>query len=61
MAKQVSGVFDKVYQKHKGKISVSAQSCTLLDDHLLPMIQIVDKQTSEIVGQVFNFVDTIGG
>ena len=32
----------------------------MFQNHMLPMIQIVDKKSSEIVSQVFNFIDTIG-
>ena len=39
-----------------------AQSCSLLPDHLMPMMQIEDRsQPGEIVSQVFNFVDVMGG
>jgi hypothetical protein len=33
----------------------------LIDDHMLPMMQIVDKQNGKIMCQVFNFVDHMGG
>jgi hypothetical protein len=40
---------------------VSAQSTTLLEDHLLPMMQVMDKDSGDIVSQIFNFVDNMGG
>jgi len=36
-------LFDSLYKKHNKKLSVSSQNATLLDDHLLPMMQIEDK------------------
>ena len=60
-SKAVMAVFDKLYQRHSKKISVSAQNSELLDDHLLPMMQIIDKQNQNILCQVFNFVDHMGG
>ena len=39
-----------------------AQSCSMLEDHLMPMMQIEDRaQPGEIVCQVFNFIDVMGG
>lgn len=32
----------------------------MFNDHMLPMLQIQDKKTSEIVTQVFNFIDSMG-
>ena len=62
-AKQVMAVFDQVYKKHASskKFSVSAQSCSLLADHLMPMMTIEDRGQEEIVCQVFNFIDVMGG
>ena len=54
-------LFDQLYKKYNKKISVSAQSSALLEDHLLPMMQVQDKATGDIVSQVFNFVDQMGG
>ena len=53
-------MFDQVYKRNQKKISVLAQSVSMFQNHMLPMIQIVDKKSSEIVSQVFNFIDTIG-
>jgi hypothetical protein len=54
-------MFEQMQQKHQKRISVSAQQSMLLEDHLLPMMQVQDKHTGEIVAQVFNFVDSMGG
>ena len=37
------------------------QKCSMLPEHLLPMIQVEDKDSTEIVTQIFNFVDYCGG
>ena len=59
-AKKVIEVFDKVYQKHKQKISVSSQSVTMFQDHMLPMLQVEDKASNDLITQIFNFIDTMG-
>lgn len=33
----------------------------MLPDHLLPMLQVQDKATGEIVTQILNFLDSLGG
>ena len=48
-AKQVQAIFDQIYKKHSKKMSVLSQSCTLLPDHLLPMIQVQERSTGDIV------------
>ena len=48
-AKQVIQTFDKVYQKHSKKISVSSQSVTMFQDHMLPMLQVEDRATNDLI------------
>jgi len=38
-----------------------AQNARLIEEHLLPMMVIQDRNTGEIVSQVFNFIDLMGG
>ena len=54
-------VFEQIYKKYSKRLSVASQTCTLMEDHLLPMIQVQDRANGEIVMQVFNFVDQMGG
>jgi len=42
-------------------IQVVAQNSRLVDEHLLPMAQVTQKQSGALLMQVFNFVDTLGG
>ena len=59
-AKHVVKVFETLYSKHQKKISVAAQSVSLVQDHLLPMLIVQDKATNNVVCQVQNFIDQIG-
>lgn len=42
-------------------MNIVAQNARLIEEHLLPMMVIQDRNTGEIVSQVFNFIDLMGG
>ena len=42
-------------------MSVLIQTSELAETHLDPVICIYDTQSKEIVAQIFNFIDTLGG
>lgn len=53
--------FDQLYQKYSDKLSVLIQPLTISDTHLDPILCVYDSVSKEIVAQVFNFIDTLGG
>lgn len=53
--------FEQLQKKYSKQMNVAAQSCEMLPEHVLPMIQVTDKKTGEILTNIFNFVDMAGG
>ena len=55
-AKQATEAFKALEKKFPKKIgSVSASNTRLIEDQLLPMITVQDRQSGDIVAQVLNF------
>lgn len=44
-------------KKHAKKLSVNAVNAKMIEEHLLPMIVVQDRNSGDIVTQVFNFVE----
>jgi hypothetical protein len=61
VAKQAAEVFKQLEKKYTKNIITSAQNSKLFEDHLLPMLFVQDRSSGEIVTQIFNFLDLIGG
>lgn len=53
--------FEEVYKRHASKLSISIQSSELNETHLDPVICVYDTQSKEIIAQIFNFIDVLGG
>jgi hypothetical protein len=53
--------FDQLYRKYSDKLSVLIQPLTISDAHLDPICCVYDSASKEIVAQIFNFIDTMGG
>ena len=53
--------FEEVYKRHSSKLSISIQSSELNETHLDPVVYIYDNQSKEIIAQIFNFIDVLGG
>lgn len=57
-AKQATEAFKALEKKHAKKIGgVAAYNTRLVEEQLLPMLTVHDRQSGEIVAQVLNFVD----
>lgn len=59
--KLLIAAFDQVYKKHSGRMAISVLPLTFEEDSLEPILQVLDKKTDQILAQVFNVIDTIGG
>ena len=53
--------FEEVYKRHSSKLSISIQVSELNEIHLDPVICVYDKESKEIIAQIFNFIDVLGG
>jgi len=51
--------FEELYKRHSTKIKVTFQKSILSNEHLDPILCIVDPKTSEIVTQIYNFIDVL--
>ena len=60
-AKAITALFEQLKDQHKGKISLTFQSSSMMPEHLLPMIQVLKKGSNQLIMQIFNFVDYCGG
>jgi hypothetical protein len=60
-SKQVIQAFEHLYKKYQSKLSVLIQPLTLAEAHLDPVCCVYDNSSKEIVSQIFNFVDVMGG
>jgi hypothetical protein len=61
VAKQATEAFKQLEKKHSKNMVTSAQNSKLFEDHLLPMLFVQDRDSGEIITQIFNFLDLIGG
>ena len=61
LAKRALEVFKQFEAKHSKRLSVQSLNSKISEDHLMPMIVVLDPQSGEILQQVFNFIDVLGG
>ena len=61
MSKMAIQAFDQLYIKYSDKLSVLIQPLTIADTHLDPICCVYDSASKEIVAQIFNFIDVMGG
>ena len=60
-AKSIISLFEQLREQYANKMNLVIQPCSMLPEHLLPMIQVLRQDSTEIVMQIFNFVDYCGG
>lgn len=61
MSKVAIQAFEQVYKQNSSKLSVLIQATQLSETHLDPVCCVYDSASKELVSQVFNFIDLIGG
>ena len=56
-AKQIFEAFKLLEKKYSKRLSVNSLNAKLIEDGLLPMLVVQDRNSGDIVTQVFNFID----
>ena len=61
ISKQCIAAFEEVYKRNNDKLSILIQQSELVETHLDPVVCVFDNSNKEIISQIFNFIDTMGG
>ena len=61
ISKQCIAAFEEVYKRYNDKLSILIQQSELVETHLDPVVCVFENSSKEIISQIFNFIDTMGG
>ena len=61
LAKLALESFKTLETKYAKRVTVSILNSKLSEDHLMPMLVVQDLNSGDILQQVFNFIDIMGG